>query len=317
MVIISGMDLRRADLPLLASLDALLEEQSVTAAARRLGISQPALSAQLARLRDLFGDPLLVGNAHGMVLTPRAEELREPLHAILADLRSLVSRHAGFDPASDTRTLRLAATDLAQVFVLPRLYAVLAEKAPGMTLEAVPLAIDAVAGAMKRGEVDMAISSLGNAPPDFPARRIRSEAYCVIWRDGHPMPGPPATVDAFCALRHLVVALKGGGVLGDIDEALAKIGRKRRIAGSVPNFLLAPHVVRRTDIVAVVPAVVAEIDGGGIRHAPLPFATSRLDVYLSWHPRMRNDAGHRWLRELVAGIAGLPPEDAPAGPETC
>jgi DNA-binding transcriptional LysR family regulator len=297
------MDLRRADLALLVSLDALLGEQSVTAAARRLGISQPALSAQLARLRDLFGDALLVGNAHGMVLTPRAEELREPLRAILSDLRSLVSESAGFDPASDARTVRLAATDLAQVFILPRLYAALAEKAPNITVEGVPLVVDQVADAMKRGEVDLALSSRENAPPDFPSRRLRSEEYHLIWREGHPMPGPPTTVEAFCALCHLVISIKGGSVLGDVDEALERIGRRRRIAGSVPNFLLAPHVVRNADIVAVVPAVVAAIDGAGIRHAPLPFATSRLDLYLSWHPRMRNDVGHRWLRDLVIAVA--------------
>lgn len=301
------MDLRRSDLALLVSLDALLEARGVTSAARRLGISQPALSAHLARLRDIFDDDLLVGNAHGMALTPRAEAIREPLHTLLSELGTLVAEGVGFDPARDARTLRLAASDLTHAFILPPLRAALAERAPNVTIEAVPLVVDHLPEAMKGGAIDMAVTSLENAPPTFPARRLRREPSRLIWRKGHPAELPPATPAALCTLDHLVVSIEGAGILGDVDEVLRGLGLTRRIVGSVPNFLVASHVVRRTDCVAVVPGILAGIDGAGIESGPLPIEMAPLEIYLSWHPRARGDAAHRWLRELIIEISQSAP----------
>lgn len=296
------MDLRRADLGLLVSLDVLLEEQSVTAAARRLGISQPALSAQLARLRQTLKDDLLVGNAHGMSLTPRAQEIRVPLHSLLDQLNELVVGGSRFDPLNDARTVRLAAADLAHVVILPRLYAALAEQAPHIVVEAVPLSVDRVAEQMERGKVDLAVTSVENAPRDYPGRSLVIQDYVVIWREGHPSMRPTLSPETFCEPQHLVVSIEGGGIMGEVDASLAQRGLKRRIVGTLPNFLLAPHVVRQTDYVAVVPEAVAQIDGAGLRSAPVPVETSRLAVYLSWHPRCRNDAAHKWLRGLIVDM---------------
>lgn len=293
------MDLRRSDLGLLVSLDALLAEESVTAASKRLGLSQPALSAQLARLRDLFGDDLLVGNAHGMTPTPRAEALREPLHLLLEDLKVLVSSGAAFDPATADRVFRIGATDLVHALLTPPLLKAIAETAPGVRLAAMPLRAEAIGEAMTRGDVDMSVTTAETAPDGFPALKLMDEDFRVIWREDHPDIAQEMTIEAFCAHPHLLVSPTGGGFRGVTDEALKARGLTRRVIGSLPSFLLAPEAVRCSDCLAVVPTRLAALDARGLRSAPVPVATPGFTLFLSWHPRMKNDAGHRWMRELV------------------
>ncbi|MCR9085679.1 MAG: LysR family transcriptional regulator [Rhodobacteraceae bacterium] len=293
------MDLHRSDLGLLVSLDALLSERGVTAAAKRLGISQPALSAQLARLRHLFGDELLVGNAHGMVLTPRAEELRAPLHALLGDLRTLVSTETSFDPAQSTQVFRIGGTDLAHAILMPALLNTVRAQAPGARLAALPLVAGEVARRMDRDELDFAVVTIASAPEGFPALKLLDEDFCVIWREGHPEIGAHLTLDSFCAQPQLLVSPDGGGFHGVTDDALKKMGRARRVVGSLPSFLLAPAAVRSSDCLAVIPSRLAQLDETGLRSAPVPVETQGFTLYLSWHPRMKNAPAHRWMRELI------------------
>ena len=293
------MDLRRSDLGLLISLDALLAEQSVTAAAKRLGISQPALSAQLARLRDLFGDALLVGNAHGMTPTPRAEALREPLHGLLDALKTLVSAKASFDPSSAQRTFQIGATDLALAILMPPLLKAVSETAPGVRLAALPLVAGEYARRMERGEIDLVVTTAASAPEGFPALKLVDEDFRVIWRSGHPAIGKRLTLKAFCDQPHLLVSPEGGGFHGITDEVLKSKGLKRRVVGSLPSFLLAPTAVRCSDCLAVVPSRLAALDPVGLQSAAVPVATSGFSLYMSWHPRMKNDPGHRWMRETI------------------
>ena len=294
------MDLRPADIGLLVSLEALLDERGVTAAARRLGISQPALSAQLSRLRAMFADDLLVGNAHGMSLTPRAENLRSSLRSALEDLRAVVATGAGFDPATDRRHFTIAGSDLILVFLLPRLLPALARVAPNVTIEAVPPSIGQLAQRMEIADIDMAITSGENAPEGFPARKLLDESFQAIWRSGHPRIGKTISLPEFCDTGHLSVIVGGVGVLDHVDDALRAKSLSRTIVASAPNFLLAPPILRATDLVCVAPSFLASIAGEGLMSGPLPLPVPGFTLYLSWHRRQQNDKAHRWLRALIA-----------------
>lgn len=296
------MDLRRSDLGLLMSLDMLLAERNVTAAARRLGISQPALSAQLARLREIFADDLLVGNAHGMTPTPRAAELQAPLHDLLAELKELVSTELRFDPLTDTRRFCIAASDLGHHFVLPKLYAAFPSQAPNIVFDAVALSFDRLTERMERGEIDFAVTSAENAPQDFPGRLLVQDDFCLVCRRDHPQSRQAMTMETFCRLDHLIVRLDGGRFPDDVDAELKRLGGTRRVVGSVPNFLLVPSIIRSTDCVAIVPTELAMMHKADLRTLPLPIDVHPLSAYLSWHPRSKRDPGHRWMREFILDL---------------
>jgi DNA-binding transcriptional LysR family regulator len=296
------MDIHRRDLALIASLDVLLAERNVTAAAKRLGISQPALSAQLSRLREMFEDELLVGNAHGMVLTPRAQAMQLPLKAALEDLRAAVSTTSSFDPATGIRHYRIAGSDLAHVHLLPRLLPLLAARAPGLSVEAVPLAPDQIPARMERGEIDFAITSAENAPQAFPARRLINQDFCVIWRQDHPILSAAPTLEQFCALKH-VVALVQGDALDRVDAVLQERDLSRQVGAKVPNFLLIPPIIQASDMISVVPKLLAETPGLVVSAGPPPIPLPGFAAYLSWHRRLHQDPACRWFRELIAEIA--------------
>ncbi|WP_167620173.1 LysR family transcriptional regulator [Paracoccus ravus] len=301
------MDFHGKDLGLLVSLDVLLSERSVTAAARRLGISQPAMSAQLARLRTMFGDELLVGHSHGMVPTSRAAAIHPALNAAIADLRALVAAAPGFDPANDHRHIRIACSDLAHFLLLPRIMPVLAAKAPGITVEALPPTILRLAEGMERGEIDFALTGADRAPQSFPARHLLDETFQVIWRPGHPLISGPPNLDQFCASRHAVAVIEDGSILDGVTQALRQLGRSRDVAVSVPNFLLLPSIVRATDLVSVVPSLLARAPEPAVEATveagELPFELPGLSIYLSWHRRHHQDPASQWFRQLVAEIA--------------
>jgi len=293
------MDLTRADLGLLASLDVLLAERSVTAAGRRLGISQPALSAQLARLRRLFGDDLLVGNAHGMVLTPRAEALQTPLHELLESLNALVQAGAGFQPETGERTFRIAASDLAHLYVLPRLMPLLRNVAPGLAVDATALSVEGLSERMERGEIDFTIASADNTPAGFPSRKLREYEFRCLYRQGHPLVGPDLSAKALCELDHLAVTITSGRLFADLDESLRQRGLRRKIVCSVPNFLLVPEIVRTSDLVAIVPSNLAETERSGLSAQPIPADVPPVAIHISWHPRFKRDAAHKWMRDMI------------------
>lgn len=296
------MDPSRVDPGLLVSLDALLAERSVTAAARRLGISQPALSARLARLRALFGDDLLVGNAHGMSPTPRAEAIRERLHGLLRDLDALMAEGAGFDPATAERRFAIAASDLEHALLMPSLLARLAAEAPGLRIAGLALDTGALAERMERGAVDLAVTVAQKTPAAFPARRLGEHDFRVVWRERHPRLGETIDLDAFCAECHVLVSPLGGAFRGAVDHALDAVGRTRRVVASLPGFSLVPGVIRASDLIAVVPAALARREAAGLRVAKLPVETDGFTLFLSWHPRQKNDPGHTWLRARVVEI---------------
>lgn len=297
--------MKQSDLGLLLALDALLREEGVTAAAERLGISQPAMSAQLARLRRLFNDPLLTASGRRLVPTTRALALREPLHQLLGDLDALVREGANFEPATSKKAFRLIGTDYVHAVIGPCLVEGLCKSAPETRLALLPFDPPAVWRALEEDQVDAALVT-GMKLPDAKMRAGLEEDFLVIQRKGHPRGTGPLTLDAFSAFPHLLVSPEGGGFTGAADKVLKQIGRERRVAWSLPSFLLAPAFVARCDALCLLPRRLAELHADQLDSFDPPFASPRFTLNLVWHPRRQSDPAHIWFRaQVMAVLTGL------------
>ncbi|AIM21911.1 LysR family transcriptional regulator [Serratia sp. SCBI] len=246
-------NLRRLDLNLLVTLDALLAEHNVTRAAQRLNFSQPAVSVHLAKLRAIFDDPLLLPGPRGMRPTARAEQLREPLRQALAALELAVTPATPFDPAVATDTWRAAAFDYGEsTIVLPALNG-LRTAAPGTRLAVLETAPSRIAKLAEQGEIDLAFHTREGAPPGLRQRTLFSERYVLVGRIGHPKLHENLTLAQFCRLEQVMVSPDGGGFYGITDRALADVGLTRRVVLSVPHFLFVISVLTQSDLVAMLP----------------------------------------------------------------
>lgn len=295
---------RNVDLNLLVALDALLAERNVTRAARRLGLSQPALSAQLARLRDLLGDPLLLPAHRGMIPTQRALELQEPLHRVLEQVRGVLRAGSTFDPAATTLTVSIAASDYGQYAVLMPLAATLTRQAPGLrlafrTLDAATLDVQ-----MERGEVDLALMTPQSAPERLRMRVLFHERYVAIVRRDHPAVGDTLDLETYCALDHIMVSPQGGGFVGPADAALAAHGRTRRVTRSAASFLMVPELVERSDMVALVPERIARNRADRLRLFEPPVPVPGFDLAMVWHDRTGDHPAQQWLRARLLDAGG-------------
>jgi DNA-binding transcriptional LysR family regulator len=302
-------DLSRIDLNLLVSLDALLAESNVTRAAARLNLTQPAVSAQLARLRQLFGDPLLIpaANGRGMTRTARALELMEPLQSALRTLEAVVRRQPVFDPHADARRFVVAASDQAvAVLGVPLMQAWPRLAGPRVQLAFVSAELVGLAERFERGELDLLIGSERMLPPSLKARRLYEERFVAAQRKGHPRGTAPYTLDDYCAFEHVLVSTSGGSFFGFMDEHLETLGRARRVALSVQHFTLVPEVLARTDYIATLPERLIARYREHVDLFELPFEARGFTMLAGWHPRSQNDPAHGWLRDAVAAV--VPPE---------
>lgn len=303
-----------SDLSALATLDALLQEGSVTRAAERLGLSTPAVSHALARLRERLGDPLLVRAGRKMVLTPRAEGLRPQVREALQQAERVFEAGAAPDPATVRRSFTLSATDYVLTVFGGALDAALRSTAPGLDLRVIPNAVDDPAR-LRAGETDLAVGIYGELPPELRTRPIITDRLvCVVRRD-HPSVGQRLTLPQFVALSHIQVAPRGqpGGY---VDDLLAERGLARRVARAVPYFRVGLELVAQSDDVLTVSERVARLlaPSLGLRvlEPPLPLAPFALSMV--WHPRFDGDATHAWLREQLVTVTqrldGLAHKDA-------
>lgn len=292
------------DLNLLTALEALLAERNVTRAARRLNLSQSALSAQLARLRVLLGDPLLLPAQRGMIPTQRALDLQEPLHRALEQVRAVVAVGTAFDPATSALTVSIAATDYIQYAVLMPLVAALTREAPGMRLAFRVLDAAVLASQMERGEVDMALMTPDTVPDHLRLRKLFDERYVAVVRPGHPGVGAVLDLESFCALGHILVSPDGGGFSGATDAALAAHGRARRVAVSAASFLIVPEMVERSDLIAMVPERLVRDRGGRLRVLEPPLPVPGFAIALAWHDRSNAHPAQRWLRTRLHQLCG-------------
>lgn len=298
-------DIKNLDLNLLKALDALLDERHVTRAAARLGLTQPAMSGILMRLRASFDDPLFARTQRGIVPTQRALELARPVKQVLGEIEALLQPPV-FEAASATLTFSIAATDYAlRAIAVPYLLA-LKRRAPQMRVALVPVDDAQVQTQLERGEIDLALLTPDSAPPDLYARRLFDERYVCALRKGHPAArAKRITLNQFCALDHALVSYTGGGFRGVTDDALDKLGRQRRVSLSVKSFLVLPEVLRASDLLAVVPRrLVAGMEGLALFEPPIEIPG--FTKVAAWHERTHRDPAHRWLRELLFETCGEP-----------
>jgi DNA-binding transcriptional LysR family regulator len=301
MICIRLMNLAALDLNLLVALDALLREASVSRAAMRIGLSQPATSHALQRLRDLIGDPLLVRTGARMELTPRALALRAPLAQALDQVRGLFVPDA-FDAANSERHFRLMMPDLAVELLMPRLMAKVTQAAPNIRIDVVPWRGPAIFHAEFARTIDMVIS-IGNAFKGFHCQLLYTDSDALAVRRGHPLGTRLKALDAFLRARHVAVILRGQAE-DLIDTWLRSKGIERRIALVVPSYIEALHVAARTDLVAFVPrrliaALARPLSLGTI--AP-PLDPGIDEQYMFTPTRAQMDPGLIWLRNLMLRI---------------
>ncbi|PXW28381.1 LysR family transcriptional regulator [Paraburkholderia caballeronis] len=293
------INLGRLDLNLLLTLDVLLAEHNVTRAAQRLNLSQPTVSVQLARLREIFGDPLLLPGPRGMRPTARADELREPLRRALDALEQAVSPSQAFEPSAATHTWRVAATDYGEsTIVLPALNA-LRDAAPGARLAVVEMVPSRIAKQAEQGGIDLVFHTGEGSPAGLHRRVLFTERYVLAGRAGHPRLKRRPTLAQFCALDHVIVSPDGAGFYGVTDEALAERGVTRRVVLSVPHFLFVLSVVASTDLVAMVPSRLA-LNHAALRVVEPPVEVPGYEMAMLWHERVHRDPAHKWLRGLIA-----------------
>ena len=300
------IDLRGIDLNLLVSLDALLAESNVTRAAQRLHLTQPAVSTQLARLRQIFGDPLLIPaeTGRGMTRSTRALDLMEPLHLALKNLEAVVRHQPSFDPHMDHRSFVIAANDNATAVLGQQLMEQLPTLAgPGVRIAFVVADQPSMATRLERGEIDLLLGSERMVPASMKARKLFDEHFVVVQRKGHPRGTAPLDLDTYCALDHVLVSTSGGSFHGFMDEHLDALRRERRVVLSVQHFTLVPELLMRTDYVSTLPARFAERYRERLDIFELPFEARGFTLFAAWPPRNQADPAHVWLRDTLAGIA--------------
>ena len=300
---IQKMDISRIDFNLLATLEALLAERSVSRAAQRLQLSQPALSAQLARLRKMFGDPLFIPSHRGMTPTPLALQLQAPLAAALARLREVVTSARIFDPARDSVTVRIAASDYVQSALLLDFMLALRGLAPGLRVALRAADATRLEVQMEKGEIDLAILTPEGIADALRSRPLFEENYAFIARRGHPALRRGLDTRRFCALEHVVVSPRGGGFTTPVDQVLEAMGMERRVVLSASTFHSVLDLVERSDLVALVPARLAAARGSRLRVLAPPLAVPGFAIHMAWHDRNHGDAAQRWLRERLAMFA--------------
>lgn len=305
MEFIHAMNLSQVDLNLLTTLQALLAERSVTRAARRLGLSQPAVSNALARLRELFADPLLLRGRGPMTPTPRAQELEPLLQEALAAVDRVVTRPAPFVPATATQRFTCAATDYIEMVLLPAVTQKVSAAAPGVTLDVRPIGENSPLEFLSTGALDIALGVFIDVPQGFHRQPLLQERFRCVVRRGHPvLRKRPLTLERYAAMSHVLVAPRRTGPAA-VDTALARHGLSRHIALYVSHFLVAPLVVAETDLIVTLPERVALLFAERLELAlidpPVPLST--FPLALMWHQRTHDSAPHRWLREQIVAAS--------------
>jgi DNA-binding transcriptional LysR family regulator len=296
---------KSVDLNLLLHFDALMRAANVSRAADLIGISQPAMSAALSRLRQLFGDPLLIRSGHAMTPTERALELHRLFEPLLAQWQQATEEREAFAPKRASRTFTLLATDYIQFLLLPPLSDAIAREAPSIRLNVLPTNPIKTLQLLETNQVELAIGHYEDPPETLRTRPLFNEnAVCVI-RKGHPALQRPWTVDTYASLEHMRVT---SSTAGTFAAALAHSLQSRDLDLKVPltlsSYLAAPYVAARTDLVATLPRSVAQAIAPSLPLVmlPLPLTVRDINIAVYWHQRHHADPAHRWLRERLGVV---------------
>ncbi|MDU9392917.1 LysR family transcriptional regulator [Pseudomonas japonica] len=297
-------DLRRVDLNLLIVFETLMHERSVTRAAEKLFLGQPAISAALSRLRTLFDDPLFVRTGRSMEPSARATEIFALLSPALDSISTAVSRAADFDPATSTAVFRLGLSDDAEFALLPLLLKRVRAEAPGVVLVIRRVNYLLMPTLLASGEISVGVSYTDDLPANAKRKVLRRSKPKLLRADS--VPGA-LSLDDFCKRPHALVSF-AGDLSGFIDDELAKLGRQRHVVLAVPQFNGLGSLLTGTDIVATVPDYTADIltAAGGLRAEELPLETRTFELHMAWRGAQDNDPGEKWLRSRIQMFFGDP-----------
>ena len=297
-------DLRKVDLNLVIVFETLLHERSVTRAAEKLFLGQPAISAALARLRGLFDDPLFVRTGRSMEPTARAQEIFGHLSPALDSISTALSRAADFDPATSKAVFRIGLSDDVEFGLLPPLLRRLRSEAPGITLVVRRANYLLMPQLLSSGEISVGVSYTDELPANAKRKTLRRSTWKILRADS--IPGA-LTLDDYCARPHALVSY-AGDLDGFVDQTLAEMDRKRQVVLAVPQFVGLAQLLAGTDIIATVPEYVALAltAAGGLRAEEPPFPTRLAELSMVWRGAQDQDPAERWLRSRITMFVGDP-----------
>lgn len=308
------MNLKNIDLNLLVYLDVLLRKRSVTAAAESLGISQPAMSNGLRRLRTLFSDPLLIRTKEGMSPTARAEELQPLIRDIVASVEMAVEPDKGFDPAEADRVFRLSVSDYTECTLMPSLLRRMDDIAPNITLDILTPS-DVSYADVESGNVDLVINRFDDLPQSFYNRTIWRDGFSCMISCQNPI-RDNFNLSSYLEARHVWVSKTGMGIgvgvepgavqqLGWVDDALARLGKKRQIRVFTRHYQAAMQLAELRDLVITLPSKSAQLqkDNKDLLILPPPFEIPEIELKMAWSPLLQHNPAHQWLRKLIAEVA--------------
>lgn len=307
------MNLEQVDLNLLVYLDVLLREQSVTRAAEQLGITQPAMSNGLKRLRDLFNDPLLIRSSNGMAPTERALELAPQVRQALSAVTEILEPKQDFRPLTSKRVFRIMSSDYAEATLVPALVKALRSEAPDVVLDFLTPS-DVSVQDIEQGKVDLAINRFNEIPLSFHQVTLWSDSFSCLLNRSNPA-ASRFTLKTYLESQHIWVSKTGMGIgfgmdptrggLGQIDTALERIGQKRRISIYTRHYQMPALVAHKADLIATLPSRIARLQGD---HPQLvikepPFHIPEFELKMAWGPLLHHSPAHRWLRQLIVYVA--------------
>jgi len=294
------MELHELDLNLLVVFNQLLVERRVSKVAEHLGVSQPAVSNSLAKLRKLLGDELFLRTPKGMEPTPYADQLAESVGYALSMLHSGINQRTSFEPSTAKRSFTIGMTDIGEIYFLPALIERLRRDAPGVTLSTVRNTTVNVRDEMEAGKVDMAIGLLPHLKAGFFQRRLFSQSYVCLMRRGHRLDKRKISAAEFSAAEHLVVVSAGTGH-GKVDELLQRSGIERTVRLNVPHYVSVGHILQGSDLISTVPERLADrlLDPFGLVKLAHPAKLPDIAINVFWHAKYHRSPANRWLRTVL------------------
>ncbi|TDF86379.1 LysR family transcriptional regulator [Pseudomonas sp. H9] len=295
------MNLSKVDLNLFIVFDAIYTEANLTRAGQIVGITQPAVSNALARLRETFNDPLFVRTAQGMVPTPMAQNIIGPVRNALSLLRVSVQESRIFNPLQANKTFRISMTDLTEAVILPPLFQRLRRQAPNVVIESFPCKRRETTKELAAGRLDFAVDAPLNTDPQVRHVKLMQDRYVCTMRQGHPLAKDKLSLDDYLGLTHIHISSRRNG-LGYVDLALGKMGLQRKIALRSQHYLMASQVLQQTDMVMTVPERFARRHQ--LNYLSLPVNdVPPLETHLYWHESTDQDPANRWMREQIIELS--------------
>ena len=294
------MELKDIDLNLLVIFNQLLIERKVSKVAENLGLGQPAVSNALARLRKLFGDELFLRTSSGMQPTPFADQLAESIGYALGMIHGAINVKNSFDPASSKRRFSVGMTDIGEIYFLPLLMEKLQKLAPEVSISTMRNTTINLKDAMEAGHIDLAVGLLPQLKAGFFQRRLFTQQYVCMFRQGHPLDKKKILPSDFFATDHVAIVSAGTGH-GMIDEILDKNSPQRKVRLTVPHFVAVGHILQSTDLVATVPERLAEkmAKPFNLKYVAHPIKLPQIAINLFWHAKYHKDPANQWLRGLI------------------